>query len=35
MIAVKEKSQELVKLADRIIGTKGIKNGKHVMTDLG
>jgi CopG family transcriptional regulator, nickel-responsive regulator len=34
-IAVKGKSQELVKLADRIIGTKGIKHGKLVMTDLG
>ncbi|MFH1319758.1 MAG: nickel-responsive transcriptional regulator NikR [Bacteroidota bacterium] len=34
-IAVKGKSQELIKLADRIIGTKGIKHGKLVMTDLG
>ncbi len=33
-IAVKGKSQDLVKLADRIIGTKGIKHGKLVMTDL-
>ncbi len=34
-IAVKGKSQDLVKLADKIIGTKGIKHGKLVMTDLG
>ncbi len=34
-IAVKGKSQELAKLADKIIGTKGIKHGKMVMTDLG
>ena len=34
-IAVKGKSQDLVNLADRIIGTKGIKHGKLVMTDLG
>ncbi|MFA5419042.1 MAG: hypothetical protein WC341_11345, partial [Bacteroidales bacterium] len=34
-IAVKGKSQELIKLADRVIGTKGIHHGKLVMTDLG
>ena len=34
-IAVKGKSQDLIKLADKIIGTKGIKHGKLVMTDLG
>jgi CopG family transcriptional regulator, nickel-responsive regulator len=33
-IAVKGKSQDLVRLADKIIGTKGIKHGKLVMTDL-
>lgn len=34
-IAVKGKSHDLVTLADRIIGTKGIHHGKLVMTDLG
>ncbi|MDP2722044.1 MAG: nickel-responsive transcriptional regulator NikR [Bacteroidales bacterium] len=34
-IAVKGKSQELISLADRVIGTKGIHHGKLVMTDLG
>lgn len=33
-IAVKGKAQQLAKLADKIIGTKGIKHGKLVMTDL-
>lgn len=33
-IAVKGKAQELISLADRIIGTKGIKHGKLVMTDI-
>ncbi|MFZ4523852.1 MAG: nickel-responsive transcriptional regulator NikR [Bacteroidales bacterium] len=34
-IAVKGKSKDLIELADKIIGTKGIKHGKLVMTDLG
>jgi CopG family transcriptional regulator, nickel-responsive regulator len=33
-IAVKGKSQHLINLADKIIGTKGITHGKLVMTDL-
>ena len=33
-IAVKGKSQMLLTLADKIIGTKGIKHGKLVMTDI-
>jgi CopG family transcriptional regulator, nickel-responsive regulator len=33
-IAVKGKSQQLVHLADKIIGTKGINHGKLVITDL-
>ena len=33
-IAVKGKSVELNKLADKIIATKGIKHGKLVMTDI-
>ncbi|MFO8066324.1 MAG: nickel-responsive transcriptional regulator NikR [Bacteroidales bacterium] len=33
-IAVKGKSMKLLELADKIIGTKGIKHGKLVMTDL-
>ena len=33
-IAVKGKASDLLKLADKIIGTKGIKHGKLVMTDL-
>jgi CopG family transcriptional regulator, nickel-responsive regulator len=33
-IAVKGKAAELLKLSDKIIGTKGIKHGKLVMTDL-
>jgi CopG family transcriptional regulator, nickel-responsive regulator len=33
-IAVKGKSQKLLVLADKIIGTKGIKHGKLVMTDI-
>ena len=34
-IAVKGVSNDLVRLADKIIGTKGIIHGKLVMTDLG
>lgn len=34
-IAVKGKSQDLVKLADKTIGIKGILHGKLVMSDLG
>jgi CopG family nickel-responsive transcriptional regulator len=34
-IAVKGKSKDLIELADKIIGTKGIRHGKLVMTDLG
>jgi CopG family transcriptional regulator, nickel-responsive regulator len=33
-IAVKGKAQRLIDLADKIIGTKGIKHGKMVMTDI-
>jgi len=33
-IAVKGKAQKLLELADKIIGTKGIKHGKLVMTDI-
>jgi CopG family nickel-responsive transcriptional regulator len=33
-IAVKGKAQLLLILADKIIGTKGIKHGKLVMTDI-
>ena len=33
-IAVKGKAQKLQTLADKIIGTKGIKHGKLVMTDI-
>jgi CopG family nickel-responsive transcriptional regulator len=33
-IAIKGRSLDLIKLADKIIGTKGIKHGKLVMTDL-
>jgi len=33
-IAVKGKAQLLLTLADKIIGTKGIKHGKLVMTDI-
>lgn len=33
-IAVKGNAQKLIKLADKIIGTKGIKHGKLVMTDI-
>jgi CopG family transcriptional regulator, nickel-responsive regulator len=33
-IAVKGKAQQLISLADKIIGTKGITHGKLVMTDL-
>jgi len=33
-IAVKGKSKKLMELADKIIGTKGIKHGKLVITDL-
>jgi len=33
-IAVKGKAQKLQILADKIIGTKGIKHGKLVMTDI-
>ncbi len=33
-IALKGKAKELLHLADRIIGTKGIKHGKLVMTDI-
>ncbi|MFA6923444.1 MAG: nickel-responsive transcriptional regulator NikR [Bacteroidales bacterium] len=33
-IAVKGKSKDLINLSERIIGTKGIKHGKLVMTDL-
>lgn len=33
-IAVKGKAQSLLTLADKIIGTKGIKHSKLVMTDL-
>jgi CopG family nickel-responsive transcriptional regulator len=34
-IAVKGKSKDLIELADKIIGTKGIRHGKLVMTELG
>ena len=33
-IAVKGKAHLLQNLADKIIGTKGIKHGKLVMTDI-
>ncbi len=33
-IAVKGQAQKLIQLSDKIIGTKGIKHGKLVMTDL-
>ena len=33
-IAVKGKAQLLLSLANKIIGTKGIKHGKLVMTDI-
>jgi CopG family nickel-responsive transcriptional regulator len=33
-IAIKGKAQQLVTLADKIIGIKGIKHGKLVMTDI-
>lgn len=33
-IAVKGKARMLLSLADKIIGTKGIKHGKLVMTDI-
>lgn len=33
-IAVRGKAQMLVNLADKIIGTKGIKHGKLVITDI-
>ena len=33
-IAVKGKAKQLLTLADKIIGTKGIKHGKLVMTDI-
>lgn len=33
-IAVKGKAKMLLSLADKIIGTKGIKHGKLVMTDI-
>jgi CopG family transcriptional regulator, nickel-responsive regulator len=33
-IAVKGKAFQLISLADKIIGTKGIKHGKLVMTDI-
>jgi CopG family transcriptional regulator, nickel-responsive regulator len=33
-IAVKGKAQQLLTLSDRIIGIKGIKHGKLVMTDI-
>lgn len=33
-IAVKGEASKLIELADRIIGTKGIKHGKLVITDL-
>ncbi len=33
-IAVKGNAQKLIKLADKIIATKGIKHGKLVMTDI-
>ncbi len=33
-IAVKGKSQQLLSLSDKIIGIKGIKHGKLVMTDI-
>ena len=33
-IAVKGNANKLITLADKIIGTKGIKHGKLVMTDL-
>ncbi len=33
-IAVKGNAQKLTELADLIIGTKGIKHGKFVMTDI-
>jgi len=33
-IAVKGKAKMLLQLADKIIGTKGIKHGKLVMTDI-
>ena len=34
-IALKGKAQLLMKLADNIIGIKGIKHGKLVITDIG
>lgn len=33
-IAVKGKARMLIELADKIIGTKGIKHGKLVITDI-
>ena len=33
-IAVKGNAKRLIELADLIIGTKGIKHGKFVMTDI-
>jgi len=33
-IAVKGKAKKLMELADKIIGTKGLKHGKLVITDL-
>lgn len=33
-IAVKGRAKMLIELADKIIGTKGIKHGKLVITDL-
>jgi CopG family transcriptional regulator, nickel-responsive regulator len=33
-IAVKGKASRLIELSDKIIGTKGIKHGKLVITDL-
>lgn len=33
-IAVKGNAQQLLKLADKIIATKGIKHGKLVITDI-
>jgi CopG family nickel-responsive transcriptional regulator len=33
-IAVKGKAKQLASLSDKIIGTKGIKHGKLVMTDI-
>ena len=35
VLVVKGKSQEIKKIADRLIGTKGVKHGKLTMTTTG